>query len=137
MEKQQKTVLDSSKARGENGHRLLCIVCPKGCHLEVAEGGGGLEVKGAGCAKGVEYAKSELISPTRVLTTTVVLAGGEMARLPVKTAAPIPKGRLMEAMAALNEITVSAPVCCGDIIIPDLLKTGVSVVATACREAAR
>ena len=49
---------------------LICIVCPKGCHLKVDEENG-CAVTGNGCPRGAEYGKSELLHPTRVLTSTV------------------------------------------------------------------
>ena len=33
---------------------LICIVCPRGCHLKVEEGEE-LSVRGNGCLRGVEY----------------------------------------------------------------------------------
>ena len=41
---------------------LICIVCPKGCHLAVDEDNN-YEVTGFGCARGVDYGKKELQSP--------------------------------------------------------------------------
>ena len=45
---------------------LICIVCPKGCHLAVDEDNN-YEVTGFGCARGVDYGKKELTNPTRVI----------------------------------------------------------------------
>lgn len=109
---------------------MICIVCPKGCHLDVNENGGNIAVLGAGCQKGVEYARNELLNPTRTLTTTVAVTNGAHSRLPVKTSAPIPKPMLFDAMEVLNSISVQAPVSCGEVIIKDLLSTGIAVVAT-------
>ena len=47
---------------------LICIVCPKGCHLKVDEENG-CAVTGNGCPRGAEYGKNELLHPTRVLTS--------------------------------------------------------------------
>lgn len=108
---------------------LICIVCPKGCHLQVDENNG-YAVTGNSCPRGAEYGKTELLHPTRVLTSTVRLEGGLHRRLPVKTAAPIPKELMFEAMEALNGVTLTAPVTVGQVVIPNLLDTGVDVVAT-------
>ena len=70
---------------------LICIVCPKGCHLSVDEADG-YKVTGQGCPRGEEYGKKELQSPTRVITSTVRITGGIHNRLPVKTSRDIPKG---------------------------------------------
>ena len=39
---------------------LICIVCPKGCHLKVDEENG-CAVTGNGCPRGAEYGKNELL----------------------------------------------------------------------------
>ena len=108
---------------------LICIVCPKGCHLQVDEDNG-YAVTGNSCPRGAEYGKTELLHPTRVLTSTVRVEGGLHRRLPVKTTAPIPKELLFQAMEALNGVTLTAPVTVGQVVLHDLLGTGVDVVAT-------
>lgn len=108
---------------------LICIVCPKGCHLQVDEDNG-YAVTGNSCPRGAEYGKTELLHPTRVLTSTVRVDGGLHRRLPVKTTAPIPKELLFQAMEALNGVTLTAPVTVGQVVLYDLLGTGVDVVAT-------
>lgn len=108
---------------------LICIVCPKGCHLQVDEDNG-YAVTGNSCPRGAEYGKTELLHPTRVLTSTVRVDGGLHRRLPVKTSAPIPKELLFQAMEALNGVTLTAPVTVGQVVLHDLLGTGVDVVAT-------
>ena len=80
---------------------LICIVCPKGCHLKVDEEHG-WAVSGNSCEKGAEYGKIELTNPTRVITSTVEVAGGAHPRCPVKTDRPIPKGLIFEAMKTLD-----------------------------------
>ena len=108
---------------------LICIVCPKGCHLQVDDEHG-YTVTGNSCPRGAEYGKTELLHPTRVLTSTVRVDGGLHRRLPVKTTAPIPKELLFQAMEALNGVTLTAPVTVGQVVIANLLGTGVDVVAT-------
>lgn len=108
---------------------LICIVCPKGCRLQVDEEHG-YAVSGNSCPRGAEYGKNELLHPTRVLTSTVCIQGGLHRRLPVKTTAPIPKELIFEAMDALNGVRLTAPVHLGQVVIPNLLGTGVDVVAT-------
>lgn len=107
---------------------LICIVCPKGCHLKVDDAND-YKVTGNGCERGIEYGKKELIAPTRVITSTVKASGGLYARCPVKTNAPIPKELIFEAMKLLDSVEVKAPVKVGDVVIEDILGTGVSFVA--------
>lgn len=109
---------------------LTCIACPVGCQLEVTINGDDITVTGNTCNRGPEYAVNELTNPTRVLTTTVAIKNGFLNRLPVVTSQEIPKGKLFEAMEVINKTIVEAPVKVKDVIIKDLLGTGVDVVAS-------
>ena len=108
---------------------LICIVCPKGCHLSVDEADG-FKVTGQGCPRGEEYGKKELTNPTRVITSTVRIAGGIHHRLPVKTDRDIPKGLIHEAMKLLDGVEVTSPVHVGDVVVPDICGTGAAWVAS-------
>ena len=107
---------------------LICIVCPKGCHLKVDEEHG-YAVTGNGCQRGAEYGKVELTNPTRVVTSTVKCVGGAHPRCPVKTDAPIPKGLIFEARKTLDDVELTAPVRVGDVVIANVCGTGVNFVA--------
>ena len=108
---------------------LICIVCPKGCHLRVDEECG-CAVTGNSCPKGAEYGKIELTHPTRVVTSTVRCVGGAHPRCPVKTSAPIPKELIFQAMRALDSVELHAPVRVGDVVVKNVCGTGVDFVAT-------
>lgn len=112
--------------------RLTCIVCPMGCQMEVAlQDGVPVSVTGNTCPRGEKYAREECVNPTRVLTSTVRAEGGRLPVVPVKTAAPIPKALLFEAMAEIRGLTVQTPVKIGQTIAENLCGTGVALVATA------
>ena len=101
---------------------LICIGCPLGCPLTVEmEGEEVKAVSGNTCPRGEKYAVNELTHPVRTLTTTVAVANREGAYLPVKTAKPISKGKLFEAMALVNSTKAVAPVKIGDVIIENML----------------
>lgn len=108
---------------------IICIVCPKGCHLQVDEENH-YAVTGNGCQRGIAYAEKELQNPTRMVTSTVRLSGAELTRLPVKTDGDIPKASIMAVMHQLNGLTVKAPVRMGDVIIPHVAGTDANIVAT-------
>lgn len=108
---------------------LICITCPKGCHLQVDEENGFL-VTGNACPRGEAYGKNELQNPVRVLTSTVRLTGARVPRLPVKSSAALPKGRLFEVMRLLDGVTAKAPVSCGTVLLRDVCGTGIDIVAT-------
>ena len=70
---------------------LTCIVCPMGCTLKVTmEGKKVLSVSGNSCPRGAKYAETEMTAPTRVLTSTVRVNGGQIPLCPVRTKGAIP-----------------------------------------------
>ncbi|MFH5836321.1 DUF1667 domain-containing protein [Proteiniclasticum sp. C24MP] len=110
---------------------MICIVCPKGCRLQVDEKPDGeIIVMGNGCNRGIPYAKKELTNPTRVITSTVKITGGIHKRLPVKTSTDIPKGLNFDVMRELEKIEVVAPIKVGTVLIKNVLGTGADIVAT-------
>jgi CxxC motif-containing protein len=110
---------------------IICIGCPVGCPLEVeVENGVVTKVTGNTCKRGETYAEKECTNPTRIVTSTVVVEGGLEAVVPVKTERDVPKGKIFECMRALKSVSVKAPVHIGDVIVKDIVGTGVDIVAT-------
>lgn len=111
---------------------LTCIACPNGCDITVSfnEDGSIKEIKGNKCKNGIAYATSEVTAPTRILTSSVGVDGGDFRLCSVKTAEPIPKKLMREAVLELCKVRVKAPVNVGDVVYKDLLATGVDVVST-------
>ena len=115
---------------------MTCIICPMGCSMEVTVEDDGkrktvTNVADNGCKRGAEYAKKELLNPTRTLTTTISVENGNLNVVPVKTAGEVPKKMLMQCMEIVRRKKTSAPVKRGDILIHDILGTGVNVIACA------
>ncbi|MDR1893819.1 MAG: DUF1667 domain-containing protein, partial [Spirochaetales bacterium] len=79
----------------------------------------------------------EFQNPTRMLTTTVAIAGGTLPRLPVISREEIPKDRLEECLKVLYRKKVEAPLGCGDVIVKDICQTGVDVLASRSMERKR
>ena len=114
-----------------NTVNLICIGCPLGCPLTVEmEGNEVKTVTGNTCPRGVAYAKKELTNPTRIVTSTVRVAGGRLAMVSVKTESDIPKGKIFDCVKALKDVEVTAPVKIGDVIVENVAGTGVNVIAT-------
>lgn len=118
----------------ETSH-YLCIGCPLGCRLEVdTQGDEILEVRGNACKRGDTFARQEHVDPRRFVTTTVAIEGAPWPRLPVATAAAVPKHVMREVCAALHGLRLEAPVELGQVVLPDALGTGIDVVATRSME---
>nr|WP_246517352.1 DUF1667 domain-containing protein [Clostridium aciditolerans] len=110
---------------------LICIGCPIGCQLQVKlDGKEVVEVTGNTCKRGEDYAKKECTNPTRIVTSSVYVEGGEIGVVPVKTETDIPKEKIFDCIKALKGIVVKAPINIGDIIVENILDTGVNIVAT-------
>lgn len=110
---------------------LICINCPMGCPLTVEmKEGQVVSVSGNTCKRGEIYARKEVTNPTRIVTTTVKVKGGETDRVSVKTKEDIPKEKIFDCIRALKGIEVTAPVHIGDVILKNAADTGVDIVAT-------
>lgn len=110
---------------------ITCIGCPMGCNLIVQlQEGAVISVKGNSCAIGVEHAKKECTNPTRTVTSTIPILGGEFPRLPVKTEKAIPKNKIRECIEAIKDIEVKAPVVLGEIVYENIAGTEVNMIAT-------
>jgi len=110
---------------------LICIGCPIGCDMEVTlEEGKVSEVKGNTCVRGKNYAEKECTNPTRIVTSSVRVQGGEIDSVSVKTQSDIPKNKIMKCIEELKGITLNAPVKAGEIIIRNVADTGVSIIST-------
>ena len=65
---------------------LTCIGCPMGCPLTVTmEAGEVISVTGNTCKRGDIYARKEVTNPTRIVTSTVRVTGGDADMVSVKT----------------------------------------------------
>lgn len=109
--------------------QLICIVCPKGCRLAV-DTGHGCAVTGNACARGREYGKSEVLHPTRIITSTVRIQGAAHRRCPVKLDAVIPKDLIFVAMKALEAVRLHAPVRIGQVVVENVCGTEANFIAT-------
>ena len=110
---------------------LICINCPMGCMLAVAmDEGEILSVSGNTCRRGEAYARKELTNPTRIVTTTVKVSGGIERMVSVKTREDIPKGKVLPCVRALKDVEAKAPIRIGDVIVENIVGTGVDIVAT-------
>lgn len=110
---------------------LVCTVCPVGCSITVTLDGKKVqEIKGNSCKRGAEYAAAESTNPVRTLTTSVRVINGINEVVPVKSEKPIPKGLLMDCMGVINQHTLKAPVVIGEVVVENILDTGVNIIAT-------
>lgn len=117
---------------------MICIACPIGCRLTVKRVGNGavdtgegeISVTGNKCARGTVYGEEEYRAPKRMVTCTCPTGSDQFPRLPVRTAAAIPKELIDDLLKELYRTTVPLPVKRGLPVLKDYRGTGVDVVAT-------
>ena len=110
--------------------KLVCINCPRGCNLNVENINGEIKVTGNFCPRGEKYAINELTNPLRTLTTTVAIKSINYERLPVISSAPLPKDKVMDAVKALKNVEVKAPIKMGDVIVSNIIGLDVDIIAS-------
>lgn len=106
---------------------LICIVCPRGCHLHVDDA---LNVTGNFCPRGVTYGKQEVTNPTRFIASTMAVKNSNYRRVPVSVSRAIEKKMIFEVMAAIKQVSVTPPIHIGDVLIANVAGTGADIVAT-------
>ena len=110
---------------------LTCIGCPLGCSLSVQiENEQVVSVSGNTCPRGDAYARKEVTNPTRIVTSTVRVAGPNGGMVSCKTQEDIPKNMIFDVVNALKDVEVNPPVRIGDVLVENVAGTGVNVVAT-------
>ena len=110
---------------------LICIGCPMGCPLKVEmENGEVVSVSGNTCKRGDVYARKEVTNPTRIVTSSVIVEGGSLAAVSVKTKEDNHKRKIFDIMKELKGVKVNAPVHIGDVILSNVAGTGVDIIAT-------
>ena len=106
---------------------MVCVSC---ITVELDDNNEVISVTGNTCPRGDKYARQECTHPERMLTSTVKVEGGRLPVVPVKSASPIPKEMLFDAMKEVNKVTLKAPVTFGDVAVKDILGTGIDIVVT-------
>ena len=115
---------------------LTCIGCPIGCTLMVELNDGEVtSIKGNTCKIGENYGKKECTNPRRVVTSSVLISGGKSKIAPVKTDGDIPKSMIYDCINELKNIIIKAPIHIGDVVIENVLNTGINIIATKNVEA--
>ena len=110
--------------------KLICIVCPNGCHLEAENNNGTITVTGNKCNRGIKFATEELTCPKRSLTTTVATSFSQLPVVSVRTSGDLPKEKIIEAMDILRKIKLDKKLKIGETVIENILGTGIDVIVT-------
>lgn len=110
---------------------MICICCPLGCHLVVDDKDlNDIKVTGNTCLRGVKYAKDEVTCPKRVITSLVKVKEGDLPVVCCKSKESIDKKLIFEVLDEIKKVEVTAPIHIGDVLIKNVLNTGVDIIAT-------
>ena len=107
---------------------ITCIDCPRGCTMTADIQGETITVTGNSCPRGEKHAIGECTNPVRSLTSVIRVSNREDTMVSVKSAAPVPKGKMFEIMERIRAAAVEAPVKIGDVILQNVY--GTQIVAT-------
>ena len=111
--------------------RLTCVLCPIGCELELfKDPGPELQVLGNQCDKGVPFALEEVLHPKRNLATSVPIEGSASRLVSVRLSGPVPRELIFPILAEIVKLRPKAPVRRGQVLVADVLGSGVDVIAT-------
>jgi CxxC motif-containing protein len=112
---------------------FICVGCPLGCEVTLTLDAKGKVIgfEGNRCKEGEKYVMEEYKNPVRTLTATVLTRGSSQPLLAVRTARPIGKTLLKKGMGVIARTTAEPPVKAGDVIVPNLLGSGVDLVASS------
>ena len=110
---------------------LICISCPRGCHLEVSGEGNSWEVCGNQCPRGKEYAIQEATDPRRMVTAAVPAAEAGVPCASVRSAAPLPVAMIPELLNTLYHMQLSAPAKRGDVLLANWKDSGINIIFSA------
>jgi CxxC motif-containing protein len=110
--------------------RLTCILCPIGCELEITRSERGLDVRGNQCEKGIDFATEEVLYPKRNLATSVPVRGSQTRLVSVRLSDRVPREMIFPILREIAKLRPEPPVRRGEVLIADVLGTGVDVIAT-------
>jgi len=111
--------------------KLICVSCPVGCELTVTlDEDEIVEVEGNTCKLGLDYAEQEIFDPRRMVASTVKVKNGYHPLVPVYTEKPVPKPKIFDVLAELRKVEIEAPVKINDVVIENVVGTGINVIAS-------
>jgi CxxC motif-containing protein len=113
--------------------QIICVGCPIGCRvvLSINKEGNIEALDGNECKIGEKYAAQEYTAPVRIFTSTVRTRDCSRPLLPVRTSKAVPKKLISSFSKCLIDVEVKPPIRLGDVIISNIRKTGVDLIATS------
>jgi CxxC motif-containing protein len=89
-----------------------------------------MHVSGNQCIRGEHFGFKEYTNPERMLITTMRIENSKFPVIPVRSQKPLPKDQLLAAVKIVDDHVCNAPVTMGQVVIPNILGTGIDVIAS-------
>lgn len=110
--------------------QITCLNCPLRCSIEVKHDESAiLAVEGNNCERGYKYAIELINLPYRNLVTYVKVKNSTARSVQVTTTQPVPCDKIQDLEEMLAGITLVAPVKKQDIVLTNVLNTGIDIMA--------
>lgn len=106
---------------------ITCIMCPRGCQLEVTKIDDKIEVTGNACPRGAIYGEKEVTAPERMITT---IKRYKDKTITLKSNNPVPKGKVFECLREIKQFEIISDLKIGDILIDNIAGTDCNIVVT-------
>jgi CxxC motif-containing protein len=116
--------------------QITCIVCPVSCEISITytesawNGIKVMTVDGNICERGREFVIKEMENPERTIASSVLVEGGDLPLVSVRTDKPISKAKIFEVMNIINQCKIKAPVKRNQIIVKNILDLNINIIAT-------
>ncbi|MGM0396060.1 MAG: DUF1667 domain-containing protein [Bacillota bacterium] len=110
-------------------NKITCQVCPMACEIFIARKDNENVADGNRCGRGLEFVRKHMDSEDKIVTGRCLLSGGQMSRLPVATSDKIPVSLIDEVLMIIQKTKVHAPVKKGQILVENILGTGINVIS--------
>lgn len=106
--------------------KVICIMCPRGCELNVTKGRK-ITVTGAACPRGVIYGEREVTKPERMITT---IKKFEDKTISLKSSKPVPKEKVFDVLQEIKRAKLPRKVEENGILIKNVSNTDADIVIT-------
>ncbi len=113
--------------------KVTCILCPNACQLAVRFNEATrkiIAIDNLRCKRGEKYAAEELFDPKRSVMTVVPIESKHWKVTSVLTSEPVPKDKIFDVYNKIKKIRLKAPVKEGDVVIPNVARSGADVIVT-------
>lgn len=111
--------------------QLTCLNCPFRCKIDVEYDEDSIfAIEGNNCERGFRFVLDSLNLPKRNLSVYVKVENSSVQKIKVTTSHPINRDLIPDLEDMLGKITLQAPVKPGDLVLANVLDSGVDIIST-------